>query len=32
MLGYSIGYLANVLSIPGGVGVLDGGLAGALLL
>jgi uncharacterized membrane protein YbhN (UPF0104 family) len=32
MLGYSIGYLANMLPIPGGIGVLDGGLAGALLL
>jgi uncharacterized membrane protein YbhN (UPF0104 family) len=32
ILGYSIGYLANILPIPGGVGVLDAGLAGALLL
>ena len=32
VLGYSIGYLANILPIPGGVGVLDAGLAGALLL
>jgi uncharacterized membrane protein YbhN (UPF0104 family) len=32
VLGYSIGYLANALPVPGGVGVLDAGLAGALLL
>jgi uncharacterized membrane protein YbhN (UPF0104 family) len=32
ILGYSIGYLANALPVPGGVGVVDGGLAGALLL
>jgi uncharacterized protein (TIRG00374 family) len=32
VLGYSIGYLANALPVPGGVGVVDGGLAGALLL
>src|ERR1700757_4233238 len=32
VLGYSIGYLANTLPIPAGVGVLDAGLAGALLL
>jgi uncharacterized membrane protein YbhN (UPF0104 family) len=32
VLGYSIGYLANTLPIPGGIGVLDAGLAGALLL
>jgi uncharacterized membrane protein YbhN (UPF0104 family) len=31
MLGYSIGYIANALPIPGGFGVLDAGLAGALL-
>jgi uncharacterized membrane protein YbhN (UPF0104 family) len=31
-LGYSIGYLANALPIPGGIGALDAGLAGALLL
>jgi uncharacterized membrane protein YbhN (UPF0104 family) len=30
--GYQIGYLANVLPIPGGVGVLEGGLLGALLI
>lgn len=32
VLGYSIGYLANSLPVPGGVGVLDAGMAGALLL
>ena len=32
VLAYLIGYLANAIPIPGGVGVLDGGLAGALLL
>jgi uncharacterized membrane protein YbhN (UPF0104 family) len=32
VLGYSIGYLANTLPIPGGIGVLDAGLSGALLL
>jgi uncharacterized membrane protein YbhN (UPF0104 family) len=29
---YSIGYAANSLPIPGGIGVLDAGLAGALVL
>jgi uncharacterized membrane protein YbhN (UPF0104 family) len=32
VLGYQIGYLANLLPVPGGVGVLEGGLLGALLL
>jgi uncharacterized membrane protein YbhN (UPF0104 family) len=32
LLAYLIGYLANAIPIPGGVGVLDGGLAAALLL
>lgn len=32
VLGYQIGYLANLLPIPGGIGVLEGGLLGALLL
>lgn len=32
ILGYQIGYLANLIPIPGGVGVLEGGLLGALLL
>jgi uncharacterized membrane protein YbhN (UPF0104 family) len=30
--GYQVGYLANLIPIPGGVGVLEGGLLGALLL
>jgi uncharacterized membrane protein YbhN (UPF0104 family) len=32
VLAYNIGYLSNILPIPGGIGVLDAGLAGALLL
>ena len=32
VLGYTIGYAANALPIPGGVGVLDAGLVGALVL
>jgi uncharacterized membrane protein YbhN (UPF0104 family) len=32
VLGYTIGYGANALPVPGGIGVLDAGLAGALLL
>jgi uncharacterized membrane protein YbhN (UPF0104 family) len=32
VVGYQVGYLANVLPIPGGVGVLEGGLLGALVL
>jgi uncharacterized membrane protein YbhN (UPF0104 family) len=32
VLGYTIGYLANALPVPGGVGVLDAGLTGALVL
>ena len=32
VLAYSIGYIANTLPIPGGIGVLDAGLAGALAL
>jgi uncharacterized membrane protein YbhN (UPF0104 family) len=32
VLGYTIGYLANAVPIPGGVGVLDAGLTGALVL
>jgi len=31
-LAYSIGYAANWLPIPGGIGVLDAGLTGALVL
>jgi uncharacterized membrane protein YbhN (UPF0104 family) len=32
VLGYTIGYLANSLPVPGGLGVLDAGLAAALIL
>ena len=32
VVGYQVGYLANLLPVPGGVGVLDGGLLGALVL
>lgn len=32
VLGYQIGYLANLVPIPGALGVLEGGLLGALLL
>jgi uncharacterized membrane protein YbhN (UPF0104 family) len=32
VLGYTIGYLASALPIPGGVGVLDAGLTGSLVL
>jgi uncharacterized membrane protein YbhN (UPF0104 family) len=32
ILGYSIGYAANWVPIPGGIGVLDAGLTGALVL
>lgn len=32
VLAYLIGYLANLIPIPGGVGVLDGGIVGAFLL
>jgi uncharacterized protein (TIRG00374 family) len=31
VLGYIIGYLANMLPVPGGFGVLEGGLAGMLI-
>jgi uncharacterized membrane protein YbhN (UPF0104 family) len=31
MLGYLIGYLANLIPVPGGFGVLEGGLAGTLI-
>jgi uncharacterized membrane protein YbhN (UPF0104 family) len=30
--GYQIGYLSNLIPIPGAIGVLDGGLLGALVL
>jgi uncharacterized membrane protein YbhN (UPF0104 family) len=32
ILGYIIGYLANVIPVPGAVGVLEGGIAGMLVL
>jgi uncharacterized membrane protein YbhN (UPF0104 family) len=32
VLAYNLGYLANALPIPGGIGVLDAGLTGALAL
>ncbi len=32
MLAYLVGYLPNVLPIPGGIGILDAGLVGALAL
>jgi uncharacterized membrane protein YbhN (UPF0104 family) len=32
VLGYLIGYLGNLLPVPGGIGVLDGGLVAALAL
>jgi Lysylphosphatidylglycerol synthase TM region len=32
VLGYLIGYLANLVPVPGGFGVLEGGLAGALIV
>lgn len=32
ILGYQIGYLANVIPVPGGIGVLEGGLLAALVL
>jgi uncharacterized membrane protein YbhN (UPF0104 family) len=32
VLGYQIGYLANLVPIPGGVGALEGGLLAALVL
>jgi Lysylphosphatidylglycerol synthase TM region len=31
VLGYVIGYLANLVPVPGGFGVLEGGLAGTLI-
>lgn len=32
VVGYQLGYLANLLPVPGGIGVLDGGLLAALVL
>jgi uncharacterized membrane protein YbhN (UPF0104 family) len=31
-LAFLIGYVGNILPVPGGIGVLDGGLTGALIL
>ena len=31
-LAFLIGYLGNLIPVPGGIGVLDGGIAGALIL
>ncbi len=32
VLGYIIGYLANLIPVPAGIGVLDGGLVGTLVI
>jgi uncharacterized protein (TIRG00374 family) len=32
VLAYQIGYLSNMIPIPGGIGVLDGSLVGMLVL
>jgi uncharacterized membrane protein YbhN (UPF0104 family) len=32
VVGYQIGYMANIVPIPGGLGILDGGLLAALVL
>ena len=32
VLGYQVGYLANVVPVPGGIGALDAGLVGMLVL
>ena len=32
VLGYQIGYLTDLIPVPGGIGVLDGGMIGALVL
>lgn len=32
LLAYNLGYAANALPVPGGIGVLEGGLVGALVL
>jgi uncharacterized membrane protein YbhN (UPF0104 family) len=32
ILAYIVGYLADLIPIPGGIGVLEGGLAGALVI
>jgi uncharacterized protein (TIRG00374 family) len=32
VLAYQVAYLSNIIPIPGGIGVLDGSLVGALVL
>jgi uncharacterized membrane protein YbhN (UPF0104 family) len=32
LLGYIVGYMANLVPVPGGIGVLEAGLAGTLIL
>ena len=32
VLGYQIGYMANAIPVPGGIGVLDGGVIGMLVV
>jgi uncharacterized membrane protein YbhN (UPF0104 family) len=32
VLGYQIGYITNIIPVPGGIGVLDAGLVGMLIL
>jgi uncharacterized membrane protein YbhN (UPF0104 family) len=32
LVGYQLGYLSNLIPVPGGIGALEGGLLGALLL
>jgi uncharacterized membrane protein YbhN (UPF0104 family) len=32
ILAYQVGYLVNVIPVPGGIGILDGGLVGTLAL
>jgi Lysylphosphatidylglycerol synthase TM region len=32
VMGYQVGYLANLVPVPGSIGALEGGLTGALLL
>ena len=32
LVGYQVGYLSNLIPVPGGIGALEGGLLGALVL
>jgi uncharacterized membrane protein YbhN (UPF0104 family) len=32
LVGYQVGYLSNLIPVPGGIGVLEGGMLGALAL